>query len=108
MTTFDWSREQENKNVIDAVNSNKNLVKVLIADEMRFDDAADEINQKQVRCEGVWVYTIEGNENDGIGFLMSNVMSVIFPGSRGDIIQYRTVNENLKPFITKYIDGKGN
>jgi len=76
------------------------LVKVLIFE--RLGDA-------QGIAEGVWVLIADGDENAGIGVLLSNVVSL--PGDlpgRGDLVEYRTINPANKPYVVGWADGGGN
>ena len=76
------------------------LVKVLLFE--RLGDA-------QGRAEGVWVLVADGDRDNGIGLLLSNVVSL--PGDlpgRGDLVEYRTINPAKKPYIVGWADGCGN
>jgi hypothetical protein len=55
-------------------------------------------------AEGVWVLIAEGNQDAGIGVLMSNI--ICFEGDvpvRGDFIEYRTVNPERHPYIVNWV-----
>lgn len=59
--------------------------------------------------EGVWVLIADGNQDAGIGVLLSNVVSLGGEQpSRGDVVEYRTVNPAHKPYIVNWADGRGN
>ena len=76
------------------------LVKVLLFD--RLGDA-------QGSAEGVWVLIADGDRDNGIGILLSNVVSL--PGDlprRGDLVEYRTINSANKPYVVGWADGCGN
>ena len=76
------------------------LVKVLLFE--RLGDA-------QGSAEGVWVLIADGDQDNGIGILLSNVVSL--PGDlpgRGDLVEYRTINPANKPYVVGWADGGGN
>jgi len=59
--------------------------------------------------EGVWVLIAQGDQDAGIGMLMSNVVSLGgAQPSRGDVVEYRTVNPAHKPYVVNWVDGRGN
>jgi len=59
--------------------------------------------------EGVWVLVAQGDQDAGIGMLMSNVVSLDGDQpSRGDVVEYRTVNPGHKPYVVAWVDGKNN
>jgi hypothetical protein len=95
-----WDKDRSRDEIAAAVNASERVVKVLAADKM-------DISGKS-QCEGVWVYIIDGDQENGVGFLMSNIVSVDIPASRGDVVQYRTTNPGHKPYITVCVDGRGN
>jgi len=61
-------------------------------------------------AEGVWVLIADGDKDNGIGVLLSNVVSLSGDDlpSRGDVVEYRTINPKHKPYIVKWVDGAGN
>jgi hypothetical protein len=57
-------------------------------------------------AEGVWVLIADGDQCAGIGVLLSNIISL--DGSqprRGDLVEYRTLNAQHKPYIVAWVDG---
>ena len=59
--------------------------------------------------EGVWVIIARGDQDAGIGMLMSNVVSLDGDQpARGDVVEYRTVNPAHKPYVVAWVDGKNN
>ena len=76
------------------------LVRVLLFE--RPGDAAS-------RAEGVWVLIAQGDQDAGMGVLMSDVFSLDGePPRRGDVVEYRTVDPEQKPYIVAWVDGRGN
>ena len=100
-TNMNWSEHASEDKLIGFMNNSNNTVKVLAADKMGF-------NEENFRSEGVWIYKISGDEDNGIGFLLSNIISINIPYGRGDIVQYRTIRDNEKPYITMGVNGKNN
>jgi hypothetical protein len=98
---MDWSKQKSNDEIIAFINSSPKCIKVLAAENMK-------VNDLEVRCEGVFVYCLDGDSDNGIGILLSNVVTINFPVNRGDIVHYRTINPDQKPYITLGISGKGN
>jgi len=77
----------------------KRLVKVLL-----FERSGDSTSP----AEGVWVLVAEGDQEAGIGVLLSNVISL--KGRvprRGDLVEYRTINLEHKPYVVAWVDGRG-
>ncbi len=75
------------------------LVKVLL-----FERIGDVVS----RAEGVWVLIADGSQDAGIGVLLSNVISL--KGRvprRGDLVEYRTINTEHKPYVVAWVDGRG-
>jgi len=63
----------------------------------------------QGRSEGVWVLIADGNQDAGVGVLLSNVISLGGEQpARGDVVEYRTVNPAHKPYVVNWADGRGN
>ena len=63
----------------------------------------------QSRSEGVWVLIADGNQEAGIGVLLSNVVSLNGEQpTRGDVVEYRTVNPAHKPRVVNWVSGQGN
>jgi len=59
--------------------------------------------------EGVWVLIADGDHNAGIGILLSNVVSLDGDQpSRGDVVEYRTVNPRHKAYVVAWVDGRNN
>ena len=59
--------------------------------------------------EGVWVLIADGDQDTGVGVLLSNVVSLGGDQpARGDVVEYRTVNPGHKPYIVNWADGRGN
>ena len=59
--------------------------------------------------EGVWVLIADGNQDAGIGVLLSNVVSLNGDQpTRGDVVEYRTVNPSHKPYVVAWVDGRNN
>jgi hypothetical protein len=59
--------------------------------------------------EGVWVLIAEGNQDAGVGVLLSNI--ICFEGdipTRGDLVEYRTINPERHPYIVNWVNGRGN
>ena len=76
------------------------LVRVLLFE--RLGDAAS-------RAEGVWVLIAHGNQEAGIAVLMSDVFSLDGDHARrGDVVEYRTIDPEQKPYIVAWVDGRGN
>lgn len=76
------------------------LVRVLLFE--RLGDAA-------ARAEGVWVLIAQGDQNGGIGVLMSDVFSLDGePPRRGDLVEYRTIDAEQHPYVVLWVDGGGN
>ena len=97
---MNWSKQAKKEQLVDFVNTSPNLVKVLAANNLDY-------NSESSRCEGVWVYRLDGDSDNGVGFLVSNI-SIDFPAVRGDIVQYRTVISDNKPYITQVFSGVNN
>ncbi len=60
------------------------------------------------RAEGVWVLIADGEQGAGLGVLLSNVVSL--GGKvprRGDLVEYRTINPEHKPYVVTWVDGRG-
>jgi len=75
------------------------LVKVLVVE--RSGDATS-------RAEGVWVLIAHGDQDAGIGVLLSNVISLEgHVPRRGDLVEYRTINVQHKPYVVAWVDGSG-
>jgi len=75
------------------------LVKVLLFE--RLGDAAS-------RAEGVWVLIADGDQEAGTGVLLSNIISL--PGHllrRSDLVEYRTIHPDHKPYVVAWVDGRG-
>jgi len=98
---MDWSKQQSENEIIAFINQSPNCVKVLAAENMKYEN-------QEVRCEGVFVYRLDGNKDNGVGILLSNIFSIDFPFGRGDVVQYREVNKEQKSFITSGVSGKNN
>jgi hypothetical protein len=63
----------------------------------------------QGTSEGVWVLITDGDQDAGIGLLLSNVVSLGGDQpARGDVVEYRTVNPAHKPYVVAWVDGQGN
>jgi hypothetical protein len=76
------------------------VVKVLL-----FERAGD----AQGTSEGVWVLIADGDEDAGIGVLLSNVISLNGgQPARGDVVEYRTINPAHKPYVVNWVNGRGN
>ena len=58
-------------------------------------------------AEGVWVLIAAGNQDAGIGVLLSNVVSLEgrLP-RRGDLVEYRSINVAHKPYVVAWVDGR--
>lgn len=52
--------------------------------------------------EGIWVRPIEGNDEEGIGFLANQSLNY---GNWGDLVQYSTYNPECNPVILKVVSG---
>ena len=75
------------------------LVKVLV-----FERSGDATS----RAEGVWVLIADGDQDAGIGVLLSNVVSLDgCRPQRGDLVEYRTINVQHKPYVVAWVDGSG-
>lgn len=98
---MDWSKQKSEDEIIAFINSSPKCIKVLAAENMK-------VNDLEVRCEGVFIYCLDGDSDNGIGILLSNIVCLNCPIDRGDVVQYRTVNATQKPYITFSISGKGN
>lgn len=98
---MDWKRQATKEQMEDFINTSPNCVKVLAANNLDY-------NSGTAKCEGVFVYRLDGDQDNGVGFLLSNIISIDFPAKRGDIVQYRTVISSQKPYITQVLDGSGN
>jgi hypothetical protein len=98
---MNWSKQKNDDEIIKFLNESPNMIKVLAVENMKHDD-------EKARCEGVFVYRVDGDNESGIGFLISNVVTINFPVNRGDIVQYRTIDQEEKPYITLGISGKNN
>ena len=60
------------------------------------------------RAEGAWVLIADGGQNAGIGVLLSNVISLgDHVPRRGDLVEYRTINLEHKPYVVAWVDGRG-
>ena len=69
----------------------------------------ERLGDAQGTSEGVWVLIADGNQDAGIGVLLSNVVSLNGKvPCRGDLVEYRTVNAAHKPYIVNWVDGRGN
>ena len=69
----------------------------------------ERLGDAQGTSEGVWVLIAQGNQDAGIGVLLSNVISLGGDQpTRGDVVEYRTVNPGHKPYIVNWADGRGN
>ena len=76
------------------------LVRVLLFE--RLGDASS-------RAEGVWVLIAHGSQSAGIGVLLSDVFSLDgAPPRRGDVVEYRTIDPEHKPYVVAWVDGRGN
>jgi len=59
--------------------------------------------------EGVWVLIADGDQNAGIGILLSNIVSLNGDQpARGDVVEYRTIHPTHRPYIVSWADGRGN
>jgi len=59
-------------------------------------------------AEGVWVLIADGDQEAGTGALLSNVISL--EGRvprRGDLVEYRTIDAEHKPYVVAWVDGRG-
>ena len=91
-----WTKHAKEEDITNFINDNDKVIKVLAQDKT-----------KDI-CEGVWVYCIDGDNENGIGILLSNIITVDIGGGRGDLVQYMTINPKEKPYIQVVINGKEN
>ena len=72
-------------------------VKVLLSE--RLGDFSSEV------MEGVWVLTLKGNEDNGMGLLVNANMTVnIARPRKWDYVQYRTLDPDKKPIIVAVLE----
>jgi len=60
------------------------------------------------RAEGAWVLIADGDQDAGIGVLLSNV--ILLKGCifrRGDLVECRTITPEHKPYVVAWVDGRG-
>ena len=55
--------------------------------------------------EGVWIFRVAGDNDNGIGILSSNILAMNVPYDRGDLVHYRTLDPQEKPRIVNWHDG---
>ena len=102
---MNWTKTQSKEEIINFLNSHPKMLKVLAKDKVLKVLAKDKAKDN---CEGVFVYVIEGDDNNGVGFLLSNIVIVNHDAMRGDMVQYQTKNPKEKPYITTVVAGSGN
>ena len=98
---MDWTKKQTKDDIVEWINTYPKSVKVLAKDGLKLDNEG-------APCEGVFVLLIDGDENNGLGILISNIISIEFPAVRGDFVQFMTLNKDHKPYITTVLDGSLN
>ena len=101
-----WSQQASTEDMIQFVNKSPNCIKVLAAEDLL--NSKEEKSIVPKKCEGVFVYRLDGDDENGIGILLSNIVSIEHPAGRGDLVHYRTLHPDNKPYITQWHDGSGN
>ncbi len=105
---MNWNKQVSSTELAEFVNKSPNCIKVLAAEDLPMDSKEEKILTMPKKCEGVFIYRLDGDDENGIGILLSNIMSIEHPAMRGDLVQYRTLNPEHKPYITQVHDGSGN
>jgi hypothetical protein len=104
-----WNKQATSDELAGFVNKSSNCIKVLAAEDFPMD--SKEEKQKLItlpkKCEGVFVYRLDGDDDNGIGILLSNIRMIEHLAMRGDLVQYRTLTPENKPYITQFHDGSG-
>jgi hypothetical protein len=103
-----WNKQATSDELAEFVNKSPNCIKVLAAEDLSMDSKEEKPITLPKKCEGVFVYRLDGDDENGIGILLSNIASIEHPAKRGDLVQYRTLNPENKPYITQHHDGSGN
>jgi len=94
-----WPRSSVEE-LISYINDSGLAVKVLLYAEIGNADST---------AEGVWVIPFRGDGDNGVGLLLSNIISLGGKQPvRGDVVEYRTINKEHRPYIVAWLSGSGN
>ena len=103
---YKWNKQATSDELAGFVNKSPNCIKVLAAEDFPMDSKEEKLITLPKKCEGVFVYRLDGDDDNGIGILLSNIRMKHL-AMRGDLVQYRTLTPENKPYITQFHDGSG-
>jgi len=104
---YKWNKQATSDELAGFVNKSPNCIKVLAAEDFPMDSKEEKLITLPKKCEGVFVYRLDGDDDNGIGILLSNIRMIEHLAMRGDLVQYRTLTPENKPYITQFHDGSG-